>query len=392
MKIPIFLLSIIVIAASCNQNENTASTIVVDPEKSSPINYSELFDGIEYVYLAPIDNKGYISEIDKLVFDGSNFYVFQDVTHAPSIFKFDRSGKFVFSKTSREEGPGKFIGANDILLNSSDNTIEVLDAYQAKIVACSQKDGRFLNETNLPFNLRQFVGFGKEKYAFYSGNDRTEMGGYNVYLMDEPTTNLRPFIPINEYLIGTGIENKCFSSFPNNGSFLYRDEFSNIIWRITPDEAEEAYVIDFGGNWFDEKTLHGLAVSDAEGKLAILNSGKDKIRSLICVEEFESSIFFKYYLSGRMYWNFFDKNSMMLSSFFADRVSSNNPNNIDGGPIPNRFLGRFKDYMIFEAKSDLVYRLGQTAPSGSKFKQLAQTVPEEGNPVIILAKLKKKYQ
>ena len=56
------------------------------------------------------------------------------------------------------------------------------------------------------------------------------------------------------------------------------------------------------------------------------------------------------------------------------------------------YRGRFNEYMIFEAESELVHTLGKNAPPSSKFKQFAQTVPEEGNPVIILAKLKRKYQ
>ena len=97
-------------------------------------------------------------------------------------------------------------------------------------------------------------------------------------------------------------------------------------------------------------------------------------------------------MSNKIYWNYYDKQNKTLKSFYVDRAELEKPNNFDGGPIPIYHYGGYNGYMILGAKPDAVYRLGQTAPNGGKFKQFAQTVPEEGNPVIILAKLKKKYQ
>lgn len=390
-KICVFFFILLSISCS-NEKLNAFQTIKITSNEAVILDLKEVFDELEYIYLSTKGNQGLIKEINEILFDGSDFYVFQDETDAPSICKFNKSGQLVFEEVSKEEGPGKFLGANDIALNNEDETIEILDSYQSKIVFCSKKDCSFIREIKTSFNFRQFTKIGSNDYAYYSANQPTNVGAFNLYVgkLNEPI--LSPFAPINPHLIGTVIENKCFSSFPFNGSRLFKQDYSNVIWRTSPSNTNEAYKVDFGSHWFNESTLQGLAGSDTEGKMKILNVGDDKVKSLKNIEEFQDNIFFDYYLSGRIYWNFYNKNTKSLKSFYIDLSSYKNPNNFEGGPIPLVLRGRYNEFMIFETTSELVHTLGKNAPPPSKFKQFAQTVPEEGNPVIILAKLKKKYQ
>jgi len=393
----LFLLGCLFWAISCKQDDKLLEpiTIAVDPSKAAPLDCLELFEDFEYVYLSPNASKGYIAEIEKLMFDGDDFYVFQNEMDAPGIFKFDREGKLVFNVTSHEEGPGKFLGANDIALNKNSKLIEILDAYQSKIVSCSMEDGAFVKEIKTSYPFRQFVRFEEGNYAFYAANTPTELGAFNLYINKGMSREPKPFNPINPSLTGTIFENLCFSTYPNEGSYLYSEQFSNIVWRITPDWANEAYTIDFGKKWFDDDILKGFAQSDNAGKLNILNSNPSTaVRAIAHLEEFDKNLFFTYSLEGKYYWNFFDKTTHEMTSFYLIN-KLNNPNNFDGGSTPRRLLTRYQEYLIFELDPELVNQLGsrENANASSwKFREFAKTVPADGNPVIMLGKLKPLYQ
>jgi hypothetical protein len=389
----LFIIFFILISCKNIENEVSPITISVIPEKAVSLDLKEIFEDLDYVYLSPSGNKGFIGEFSKILYDGESFFVFQNGMGESSICKFDRTGKLIFQEVSKTEGPGKYMGASDIVLDNEKGVIEVLDSYQSKIVVLSKNDGAFINEMKLsPYNFKKFAKLEKNKYALYTANQPTELGAYNIYINQHDGQNPKHYVAINPYLTGTSIDENCFSSTPLNKSYLYTGVFSNIAWRVSLDTVMKAYRVDFGNKWFDEKTLQGLPGSDTEGKMNILNTGDDKITSIRNIEEFENSIFFHYFFSNNVYWNFYNKQNKSLISFHVNRAEFEKPNNFDSGPIPVYHYAVYNDYMVLGTKPTTVYDLGQAAPANSKFKQFAQTVPEEGNPVIILAKLKEKYR
>lgn len=393
-NLTISLLTLIIIHCSCKNSENEFTTVNIKaiPENAIIFDMKAVFEELDYVYLAPNGSKGLVGDFSKILFDGNSFFVFQDITGESSVCKFSRNGNLLFQEISRDEGPGKFMGGSDIALNNENEIIEILDAYQSKIIFVSKNDGAFIKEIKLPYSFNKFVKLENDGYAFYAANSPTELGAFNIYIKHQDKPKPRHFVPINPNMIGTIINHNCFSTAPLNKSYLYSEIFSNILWRVSLDTVMPAYRIDFGERWVDEEALLGLPGADAESKMAILNTGEDKIQNVRNLEEFEESIYFNYYVFNKVYWNFYNKGKKKLESFYIERSALENPNSFDGGPIPFYHYGRFNEYLILGVDSGVVHRLGKAAPVGSKFKQFAQTVPEEGNPVIILAKLKKKYQ
>ena len=272
-KLLVSLFTFFYVFVSCKNIENEVGPITIKaiPEKAVLFDFKEIFEELDYVYLSPSGNKGFIGEFNKILYDGKSFFVFQNGMGESSICKFDRYGKLIFQEVSRTEGPGKFMGASDITLDNEKGLIEVLDSYQSKIVFLNKNDGTFINEMKLsPFNFKKFAKLENGRYAFYTANQPTELGSYNIYINQHNEHNLKHFIAINPYLSGTIIDENCFSTNPLNSSHVYVEIFSNVIWRVSSDTVTQAYRVEFGNRWFDEKVLQGLPGSDTRGKMAIL--------------------------------------------------------------------------------------------------------------------------
>ncbi len=137
-----------VVTSSCTKEAPSDSEVKVFETRASAaseLRFSELFTKLKYVALKT--NKDcFITQIDKIHFDGTYIYVFQDSERSKALFIFDKNGKHQITISDPGEGPGKFLGARDFLC--SKDTIEILDRYQQKILKYN-KSGRFLQEVFL---------------------------------------------------------------------------------------------------------------------------------------------------------------------------------------------------------------------------------------------------
>ncbi len=380
-----------VVTSSCAKEAPSDSEVKVFETRASSaseLRFSELFTKLEYVALET--NKDcFITQIDKIHFDGTYIYVFQDSERSKALFIFDKNGKHQITISDPGEGPGKFLGARDFLC--SKDTIEILDRYQQKILKYN-KSGRFLQEVFLGQPFDQFVKLSDASYIFFScyqpliSEDET-LQYFNIHYASPSGQVNASYLPIHNALQNVLLAKYNFSSGYDN-SYLLTTQFSDTIFRLTAENVFPNYIVKLSDVWIDNVYLDKFENSDINGKLTLLNEN-DKVNGFAKVEETAKYIFIMYSFNKHDYWVFIDKVSGSVRSYYEKKRASK-PNDIDGGLMPSRLKAAYQDKFIFYLQAeDIVHYMSNNSNLASdSFLNFAKSINSYSNPVIVFATLK----
>ena len=146
---------VIVILISCNSSpENKFFTIPVDSAVETNLLLSEIVENIEAVELELTDNSLLNAQRITRILYKDNIIIKQRNT----VMLFDKTGKFIRQIGSIGQGPGEFVGIQDIAVDFENKHLFIL-AVEGKII-CYDFDGNFIKKS--PNNY--FNGFFKGVY------------------------------------------------------------------------------------------------------------------------------------------------------------------------------------------------------------------------------------
>jgi hypothetical protein len=165
MKFTKLICGLSLILSSCSQHpDNLIRTIEADINQVARLPLQSLTDRIEFVRLET--SKDFlISSISKIVFHGQRIYILD--VQSQKVFCFDRSGKGIFCINSKGKGPGEYVAVQDIAINNSNNTLELLDRYNLHLLQYDL-DGRFIKNQRLPLETSFFAVSNKGRYLLYN--------------------------------------------------------------------------------------------------------------------------------------------------------------------------------------------------------------------------------
>src|SRR5690606_17082799 len=213
-------------------------------DRSIPM--SELIDSLWYIRLETHDN-ALIGNISKILYHENRYYIF-DRTQTGSLFIFDSAGKFLNQIAPKGRGPGEFVKAENFVINSKENVLEITDHSLHKIF-CYNTQGDFLYDKNLYFYFYDYQYLDTLAYI-------STYHSYNIHFPQ--IDNYKFLVGSSEFdsILYVGLpydvekERKynfgaLSSLYPTSNQVLLHEPLSDTIYEIRPTEVRAKYVFDF---------------------------------------------------------------------------------------------------------------------------------------------------
>lgn len=183
---PLFVnLFVGLIFLSCNQKEvviqDSPIKIGIEFNSSNNVNYSEIFQSIEYVKLETTENC-ILPSIDQIEIGKDLLFLLCNSNN--TIYIYTHFGKFVSKINNIGKGPNEMLGPTDFSICTDNNEIFWLDNTLCKMFVYDF-DGNFLRAFN-SLNRNCFTLFGTGQYLFYN-----HLSKFNYqHLESKSSTNL----------------------------------------------------------------------------------------------------------------------------------------------------------------------------------------------------------
>lgn len=386
----VLLLTIVVLYGCIDDKKNVKKTINenfidlnFDIEDSKSFNYSTLVDSQYTIVPLETNDKCLISEVTKLDFRNSRFFILD--YYAKSIFIFDKSGNFLDKVFSVGLGPGEYLEITNMTV--SDSMIIVIDNRSGKQI-CYSYTGDFIKESRLYNKIWARDLFNFNDRIYYKDQwGHSKMGYYRLY--SAKVNSLEDFSAYLEYNsedepLSLGMEGKSYALCSKNGSIAYSG--CDTIFNITLDgEIMPKYCIDFNGN-------RATYSSGNVGNVFTENS-EDKILNIEHLCESDRYIFIHVSTIGGYYILLYDKIEQCSLLFPGVAVNEN------WGQLQCDFKWCIENYLIQVFPMDFLKAEWEINYSRNSFsshtikdsiENIVRTRNISDNPVLFLFRLREK--
>lgn len=375
---------LIFVAASCSEKQEKSESLVIDFEKNIAIKKQILMSDIasEISYI-PLDSRVIVQMINS--FDITEDLIFAG-TFPDGLIVYDIQGNFVRKIGRKGNGPGEYSYGSAFAIDKENRKIYLLDRNKILIY---NYDGHFQKEILLQeyegdfqdirfsdglIYLFEYISFGIAKYDWLVINPEGEQ-------IFAKTNKISPF---KSEVGGFGGVALC------NSQMYYLNGVNDTLFVA------------------DKKSVQPFAIvkwDELNKNTAGQNRGVDF--NLLDMFKTQKFLFFRYYLKEAFYTACYNTNDS--EPFFV--ISAKNINHRDGGPgiendldnglsfTPKFYFKKGDDEFLcsyvypYELKTRVTsYEFKETFPKHPEKKkeleQLANSLNENDNPVLMLAKLK----
>ncbi len=375
------LLTIFIFAIyGCNNYNNNFAILNPSNFIVKEIYLSHFTDDIKYI---PLDTKVPFAHI--LYYEFSDSLIFVG-TFPTGLLVYDLLGNFKYRIGNIGNGPGEYKYASNFTINRQDKYIYILDRNNIIIYTI---DGKFVNQ----FSVEEYAG-NFQKIEFYDGKiflfEFISYGHatYDWIVLDKEgnllSSKYNQIPDFKTNLSGGG------DVFRYNNKIYYCNEYNDTIFEI--DKEKFRPLLLFGDGDFRKPKYTVNKLGDTFKYVYITKTKKD--------------IIITYYYDGIFYTSIFELNKNKLIAINKSNKLNHNwggpgiINDIDGG-IP--FLPKFghqlneQNYLSswefsYEIKAYISTKKFRNSPNSLKkkreFEQLANSLNENDNPVLMLVKLK----
>lgn len=401
MKNLSILLTLIIVLFSCKQQKEIDNivdfTSITDPNVT---NLSELGSDITYIPLET--NAGcLIKKIDKLIYE-DNSYFLGSINKLPlpeegspffvepsnELYRFSKNGEFICQIGHEGKAPSEYIRIKDFIFNESNNTIEIFPGKEVKEFTL---DGKWKKNITIEYNQVASLGHTNNQFLGFINNSRGQ-NHYSFVLIDSNGKIINRFENKYKFTSTQGIFNPSECIFYRYNGILHCKELhSDTIFSFDNGTFIPKYILKQG---------EAKYTSDMRENEQYIFKNRDKI--IIQKNSFES----KNYLFYQYDWKNRD-NCLIQNKSNGTQYLINNgtglANDIDNGPnfkIQNTVTVDGTEYLIswvnaYELKaqvnSETFKNSTLTNPEKKKeLEELANSLDENDNPVLMLVKLKNK--
>lgn len=402
MKKLSILLTLIIVLFSCTQKKELDNiidlTLITEPNVT---NLSEL--GSEITYIPLETNAGcLIQQLDKLIYEDGEYFLRSTSANnelrkkgAPppppmmptrSLFRFSKNGEFICQIGRKGNAPSEYIDIHEFLYNKSNNTIDIffpndikefsLDGIWKKNITIESNEVSSLAYTN-----NQFLGFvrnaeGQNEYSFVliDANGQITNKYKNKYKFASTQ--------------GTYFHPECIF-YQYDGILHCKELHSDTIFSFVKGTFIPKYILKQGEAKF---------ISNLREDVQYLYKNLGKF--IIHKNAFESKNYFFYQYNWEKRDNYFIKNKSNGTQYLIDNETGL-VNDLDSGPnfkIQNTITVDGNEYLTswinaFELKAhvasnDFKNSTPKSPEKKKELEQLANSLNENDNPVLMLVKLK----
>jgi hypothetical protein len=292
-----------------NNDKNATYKVAVNVRTDPSIRFSSVFANVKYTLLCDKDSF-LIGNVDKMKIYDEKIILLS----SRRVLIFDRNtGKDILSIQHLGNAPHEYLSLDDVLIDDSTHTVELLDHQKRKILQYDF-NGNFLNEIILPLRPQSFFKKDAENYWFYNSNfssdvSKSKLVHYNV----KKEKIEHEYFRIDDHLASYFyvIEGNNFNRYSSKFTFVCTPEHALYDIQEQGDIVSK-YTIDFGKNQvppsFFERNYEDIA--DFVGK-ADKNEYIFFVTNLV---ENEYYIFFSYKFVDAIYWSFYNKEQHTINS------------------------------------------------------------------------------
>ncbi len=263
-------------------------------------NFFTLIDSIKIVKLQT-NKDALIGSINKVQCDEEYIYIL-DERKSKALFKYNKSGEFIFKLSNIGKGPGEFVRPTDFFLLN--DRIVLLDGFSGKILFFS-KSGNFVKEITTNTMAEKFGKIDSDYFCMLNENKSSKFSNYNISIIDENGNTIKELMKIPPFS-----KDKNLSLYKATDYFgkdlLYTDIFNNNIFKIQKDSIIIKYRFDFGKNTMNEAFLNANRKLTTSDLLLLLNK-----RSVVnCIDYFNENskyIFFQCLKKGDIFHIYYNK-------------------------------------------------------------------------------------
>jgi hypothetical protein len=350
---------------------------------SKEIKLSDIIDNINYISLET-KRECLIGSLTEIRFTDNFFFVKNHLP--PSLFQFDCTGRFITNIGKQGKGPGEFNRLRSFCIDEGNKNV-ILYAKQPDKLLIYEFDGN-LNKTvfcpdDQPVN--EIESFSNDNYVlmFANYNGKTKHS-YQCYSMQN-TLLTKAIIPKSFSRNGSFSIMPEFSFYTYNNSLNIKENILNdTIYTIVGTNFIPKYVLNFGKNTFP--------IEARQERITYL---KNMHEYFIMKNIFESKnyLILIYRFNKEIHVGFYHKNTKTTCLMKNDGII----NDFDGGvsfkPIYQRnniLIGFIEAYaLIAHVNSKAFINSTPKYPEKKKaLEELANSLNENDNPVLMLVKLK----
>ena len=274
--------------------------ILVNFEQGAKIKLSSICPGLEYTYLES-NELNLIASVDKTIYTQGKFYFLDK--KLMKMFIYSKNGKLLSSMDKKGRGPGEYNYLNDFLVDTINQTIELLDDGNQKIIK-TDLNFNYINERKKPGYLSIFAKLDSNIYIYFAQNYINpklfkENESQNIVIIDSEENILNSFLPIkykymtasvtqmtpykNGYYVVPFMENEVYYATSNKCILKYRIKFNQ---HNKPDNFYDAL------HKIDEKDMR--MVSQSKQKLWEILNQKGYIINIQNIFESSKFLYFQF--------------------------------------------------------------------------------------------------
>lgn len=403
MKNLAILLTLIIVLFSCTQKKEVDNivdlTLITEPNST---NLSEL--GSEITYIPLETNAGCITQqIDKLIYEGGSYFLRSTNENkvtpekgAPppppmprirSLYRFSENGEFVCQISRQGGGPSEYRYIRDFLHNKSNNTIDIFIPNDIKEFSL---DGIWEKNTTIEYNGQEVSSIGYTNNQILGFVENAEgQNEYSFVLYNANGQIINKYKNKYKFNISTGaisFNPECIF-YQYKGILHCKELNSDTIFSFDKGTFIPKYILIQG---------EAKYTTDLREKSMTTNLTKYIIQKNLF--ESKNYLFYQFRLKNRD--NYFIQNKSNGTQYLIDNETGQ-VNDLDNGPnfkIQNTVTVDGTEYLIswinaFELKahvdSEAFKNLTPKYPEKKKkLEQLATSLDENDNPVLMLVKLK----
>jgi hypothetical protein len=212
-----------------------------------------LIDSIYFVALSSNDGAA-IGEVDKLLFDEDLLFVL-DSRSAEAVFVFTAEGQFLRKIGNKGKGPGEYLIATDISLDTQNKILYLLDLNGRKIHSYTY-EGAYLASVAMPFLFTEFEFYHPDTLfasTLTASNHLKPEVDFHHFAVSTLEGELirKDFVYTPESRDFTYYAKRHFTQ--SNGSYWFFPLYSDRLYEVNSQASKLAYAFDFGTNGFSEE-------------------------------------------------------------------------------------------------------------------------------------------
>ncbi|RLD78415.1 MAG: hypothetical protein DRJ07_13225 [Bacteroidetes bacterium] len=395
-----YIIFLVFIVVSCNPQTgfekmpeaDDIKPLDINPQRNTELYYSQFIDSITYIPLKTFENVLLGSNVFKII-RAKNCYIVFDET---KIVVFDLQGNYLFDFGIKGHGPGEMAWPTDFIVDSKNNSVEILSAGDWKVTRYSLLTGEFLGEFRIGFFGMNFWKSSSGKYIFYGemansseNNMLDNLIFYNINDSIVKTTLAKPLF-LSEF---SGNSNNSFSAI-KDGVLFMRMLDNNIYFIGDDNKIKVKYRIDYG--------KHNIPIDkDLFKKFKYLGDIKkltDYVEHFSGLYGNDFYLFFYFFIKDMTFSTIYDTEHEVL--LYGDKVK----NDIDSGPTcfvvglyENNLIGTIEPTSFIKHFKALKRNLGEEKwmeylSSHPNINKVLNSVSPQDNQILMLCYLKDKFR